>query len=143
MATSIADLAYELKDQTRWQKTPMVLCDEDYVSMVKLAIRKLYVDTGRSSVYHSGMFHKDAAGNITFEVDLPADEVEYVMICAQLRFFQRVASDVNNIVGYVTDALTVTNADKPYLNLKDTMDRLENERRILYYKMVRYTMTSA
>lgn len=142
MATFIAELVDELKDQTRWQKTPLPLTDEDYISMVKLSIRRLYVDTGRASVYNNGMYRTDAGNNLTFEADLPADEVEYVTICAQLRFFQRVASDVNNIVGYVTDALTVTNADKPYANLKDTMDRLENERRILYYKMVRYTMTS-
>ena len=72
-----------------------------------------------------------------------ADEEEYAMICAQISFFQRVATDVNNIVGYVTDAMTVTNADKPYSNLKDTMDRLERERRILYYKMHRFAMPFA
>lgn len=142
MATIIAELVDELKDQTRWQKTPLPLADDDYVSMIKLSIRRLYVDTGRASVYNNGMYHTDADNVLTFEVDLPADEVEYIIICAQLKFFQRVASDVNNIVGYVTDAITVTNADKPYANLKDTMDRLENERRILYFKMVRYTMTS-
>lgn len=142
MATSIAELADELKAQTSWQKTPMPLYNSDYEMMVKTAIRKLYVDTGRASIYHNNMYETHD-GCVFFEVDLPADEYEYVLICAQLKFFQRVAADVNNIVGYVTDALTVTNADKPYSNLKDTMDRLENERRILYYKMVRYTMTSS
>ena len=62
------------------------------------------------------------------------------MICAQMEFFKRVQSDVNNIIGYSTNALTVTNADKPYENLKDSLLNLENERRILFFKMVRFTL---
>jgi hypothetical protein len=143
MATALTELIEELKDDTRWQKTPLPLLDSDYLNMTKRAIRQLYVDTGRASVYHNGLFTEEAEGNVTFSETLPADEIEYVLICARINFFKRVATDVNNIVGYVTDALTVTNADKPYANLKDTMDRLENERRIKYYKMHRFAMPSA
>lgn len=143
MATVLAELIDELKDNTSWQKTPLPLSDTDYINMAKRAIRQLYVDTGRASVYNSGLFIEDGEGNVMFTADLPADEIEYVLICAQINFFKRVSTDVNNIVGYVTDALTVTNADKPYANLKDTMDRLENERRIKYYKMNRFAMPFA
>lgn len=143
MATVLTELIEELKDNTRWQKTPLPLMDADYVNMVKRAIRQLYVDTGRASVYNSGLFTEDMDGNVSFSATLLADEIEYTLICAQINFFKRVATDVNNIVGYVSDALTVTNADKPYANLKDTMDRLENERRIKYFKMHRYAMPSA
>lgn len=143
MATVLTELIEELKDNTSWQKTPLPLMDGDYAKMTKRAIRQLYVDTGRASVYNNGLFTEDAEGVITFSENLPADEIEYVLICAQINFFKRVATDVNNIVGYVSDALTVTNADKPYANLKDTMDRLENERRIKYYKMHRFAMPFA
>ena len=140
MATVLTELIEELKDNTRWQKTPLPLMGADYVNMVKRAIRQLYVDTGRASVFNSGLFTEDADANVSFSATLAADEMEYILICAQIQFFKRVATDVNNIVGYVSDALTVTNADKPYANLKDTMDRLENERRIKYYKMHRFAM---
>lgn len=143
MATVLTELISELRDNTSWQKTPLPLIDADYVNMTKRAIRQLYVDTGRASIYHSGLFTEDADGIVSFSEDLRADEIEYILICAQINFFKRVATDVNNIVGYVTDALTVTNADKPYANLKDTMDRLENERRIKYYKMHRFAMPFA
>lgn len=143
MATVLTELISELRDNTSWQKTPLPLMDADYVNMTKRAIRQLYVDTGRASIYHSGLFTEDADGIVSFSEDLRADEIEYILICAQINFFKRVATDVNNIVGYVTDALTVTNADKPYANLKDTMDRLENERRIKYYKMHRFAMPFA
>jgi len=71
--------------------------------------------------------------------DLPIDEEKYVLLVAQITFFKRVQSDVNNIVGYTTDALSVTNADKPYAHLQDTIMNLENERRILFYKMTNYS----
>lgn len=142
MATNLSELIVELQDNVRWQKTPLPLSDEDYSNIIKRAIRQLYVDTGRASVYHSGLFTLAEDNSVVFSETLAADEVEYVLICAQIHFFKRVATDVNNIVGYVSDALTVTNADKPYANLKDTMDRLENERRIKYYKMHRYAMLS-
>lgn len=143
MATALNEIVAELKDNTCWQKTPLPLMDNDYVNMTKRAIRQLYVDTGRASVYHNGLFTEDVDESVTFSEDLMADEIEYILICAQINFFKRVATDVNNIVGYVSDALTVTNADKPYSNLKDTIDRLENERRIKYYKMHRFAMPFA
>lgn len=143
MAMVLTELIDELKDDTSWQKTPLPLSDPDYVNMIKRAIRQLYVDTGRASVYHSGLYTEDTDGIVLFSENMPADEVEYVLVCAKINFFKRVSTDVNNIVGYVTDALTVTNADKPYANLKDTMDRLENERRIKYYKMHRFAMPFA
>lgn len=143
MTTDLFELIDELRDNTRWQKTPMPLTNVDYANMIKRAIRQLYVDTGRASLYHSDLFTIEPDGDVLFEGTLQADEIEYVLLCAQIQFFKRVATDVNNIVGYVTDALSVTNADKPYANLKDTMDRLENERRIKYFKMHRYAMPSA
>lgn len=142
MATSINDMVATLRRQVGWQKTPVPVSDAEYIEMVRYGIKKLYIDTGRASVFHNSMIHRDEWGDVVFTQDLQADEEEYAMICAQISFFQRVATDVNNIVGYTTDALTVTHADKPYENLKDTMDRLERERRILYYKMVRYTIAS-
>jgi hypothetical protein len=48
--------------------------------------------------------------------------------------------DVNNSFGYSTNALTVTNADKPYANLKDTLEDIQHERRIAFNKMIRYTL---
>ena len=77
---------------------------------------------------------------LVIDLDLPLDEEKYVLLTAQIRFFKKVQSDVNNIVGYTTDALSVTNADKPYAHLQDTIEGLERERRITYYKMTRFTL---
>lgn len=139
--TNISELANELKDATRWQKTPLPLSDNDYVSIIIRALKRLYVDTGRASVFNMDMITKNDDENVCFTEDLPIDEEEYVLLCAQIGFFNQVKTDVNNIVGYTTDALSVTNADKPYANIKDSIEKLENERRITYYKMIRYVMS--
>lgn len=139
--TNISELANELKDATRWQKTPLPLSNNDYVSIIIRALKRLYIDTGRASVFNMDMIIKNDDENVCFTEDLPIDEEEYVLLCAQIGFFNQVKTDVNNIVGYTTDALSVTNADKPYANIKDSIEKLENERRITYYKMIRYVMS--
>ena len=75
-----------------------------------------------------------------YDRDFLIDEIEYIICLCKIEFFKRVQTDVNNAFGYTTDALSVTNADKPYANLKNTLDDLEHERRILFNKMVRYTL---
>lgn len=139
MSVAISYLAEELKNRTEWQRTPEPLLQEDYSEMIAYGIKRLYIDTGRALQYKSD-FISVVDDELTFTQDLALDEEEYVLICAQINFFKKVQSDVNNIVGYTTDALTVTNADKPYAHLQDTVEKLEHERRIIYYKMIRFAM---
>lgn len=137
---NVTKLAEWLKVKTAWQETPVVLGDSDYIGMVIDGIERLFVDTGRSTAYDEDLYVTGDDEAIWFDMDIPLDERRYIQICSEMNFFSKVQSDVNNSFGYSTDALTVTNADKPYANLKDTLDKLENERRIIYYKMVRYTL---
>lgn len=140
---NISKLAEWLKEKTEWQDTPVPLTDQNYLNMVIDGIERLFVDTGRSDQYDEGKYVTvaDPDGDYyAYEENFPLDERRYIQICALMNFYYKVQSDVNNAFGYSTDALTVTNADKPYANLKDTLDKLDNERRIVYYKMVRYTL---
>lgn len=135
MGTSITSLAEQLMDITRWQKTPEILPTSDYEKMILKAIKRLLIDTGRAPLYSEDKVETietevtDDKGDATIEttvnflMDFMIDEEAYILICAQIEFFRRVQSDVNNIVGYTTDALTVTHADKPYANLMDTLGR--------------------
>lgn len=63
-----------------------------------------------------------------------------MLVTAEIGFYRKVQTDVNNIVGYTTDALSVTNADKPFQYIGATVRELENKRRVLYYKMTRFSM---
>lgn len=141
---NITKLAERLKEETEWQETPFPLTDGNYEHMVIDGLERLFVDTGRAMQYDEELYERiivsEEESYLVYNADFPLDERRYILICSQMNFFAKVQSDVNNAFGYSTDALTVTNADKPYANLKDTLDKLDNERRIIYYKMVRYTL---
>ena len=127
--TDIQKMAKELRQRTEWQDTPVELVNEDYLEIVRQAVRHLYVMTGRYTQYDDSS-----------EIALSADEYEYVLTTAEIGFYRRVQSDVNRIVGYSTDAMTITNADKPYANISQTVNELLNRQRILYYKMTRFVL---
>lgn len=140
---NLVELAEELKELTAWQETPVVLDLYDYVNMVKRALRKFFVDINSPAEYDMTLFSYNTNDEDVYERVFGADEIEYILTLCKIEFFQRVQSDVNNAFGYSTNALTVTNADKPYANLKDTLAELKNERRINYYKMTRYSFGDA
>jgi len=127
--TDIQKMAQELRQRTEWQDTPVELVNEDYLEIVRQAVRHLYVMTGRYTQYDDSS-----------DIALSADEYEYVLTTAEIGFYRRVQSDVNRIVGYSTDAMTITNADKPYANISQTVNELLNRQRILYYKMTRFVL---
>jgi len=150
MALSITDLMAELKTDVGWQETPYPILEADYFKMVKRGIRRLFVDTNRPEAYDESLIieveneaeegSESTTKTYFYDMDLNIIEQEYILLVAKIAFFKRVQTDVNDKFSYSTDALKVTNADKPYANLKDTISGLENERRIVYYKMVDYTL---
>lgn len=75
-----------------------------------------------------------------YDADFMLDDYEAVMLASQIEFFRIVQADVNNIVGYSTDALTITNSDKPYANISDTLQKLEDRYKSAIYKHVRDMM---
>ena len=164
MALSITELIDELETLTKWQETPYPLLEEDYLNMIVRGIKRLFADTNRPAAFDKSLFkeveneeenqeeaveptseeteeeHNQVTKELIYDMELNIIEERYILICSEIEFFKRVQTDVNDKFSYSTDALKVTNADKPYANLKDSISELEKERRILYYKMVDYTL---
>lgn len=144
--TSIDVLIERLKDETAWQATPTILEYDDYKNFISYGIKHLFIDTGRALEFNYKKFIEVPEGDYEYEPGLYyeeeffIDEEEYIILLAKIAFFNRVKLDVDNIVGYTTDALSITGADKPYANIKNTLEGLENERRIIYYKMHRFSI---
>lgn len=137
---NITEMAEELNEDTAWQETPVPMRHEDYVKIVVRALRKFFVDINHASEYNITLYTTDDDDNVYYNREFLIDEEEYIRLLCQIMFFQKVQTDVNNTFGYTTNALSVTNADKPYANLKSTLDDLQHERRIVFNKMVRYTI---
>lgn len=106
----LTQLATELQQRTQWQQTPVQMIEADYLEIARQAVRHLYVMTGRYTQC-----------DVDDVPELNADEYEYVLTTAEISFYRRVQSDVNRIIGYSTDAMTITNADKPYANISQTI----------------------
>ena len=143
--TDLTILARELEERMMYQQMPSQLEVKDYENLIVSGVKTMYIDTGRATTWSDDMIEREPgdeilAGHLLLKADLAIDEEKYVLLTAQILLIQRIQGDVNTIVGYTTDALSVTNADKPYEHLADSIEKLDNERRITYYKMVRYTM---
>lgn len=133
-------LAAELHRRTAWQRTPDPLAEGDYLAMTEAALRDLFVVTGRMALYDETRLRREDGVPQEYDYTMPLDEEEYLLAAAEVAFFRLVQTNVNNVFGYSTDALTITNADKPYSNLSATIAELERKQRMLYYKMVRYNL---
>lgn len=137
---NITDMAEELSEITAAQETPETFTANDYVKIVVRAVKQFFVDINYPEEYHSESWITNDEGKLCYDRDFTVTEERYVEILAQLKFFQLCSLQYSGWVGYSTDALTVTNADKPYTNLKGKVDDLEHERRIVFNKMIRYTL---
>lgn len=149
-------LVEELKRQTAWQRLPQAIEDGEYLAMVIDAIKYLYVITGRGGEDIAAMVEQtesvvpldpDDPDNTetvtvpvaTFTGTLNLTE-EYIVLCkAQITLLEKVRQDKNAIVGYTTDALTVTHADKPFQYISGTIQELKREIRLAFYKLVTFS----
>lgn len=137
-AVSVEELVEELELKVEFQTTLREFDEDDFLAIIKRATRRLYIDTGRAQSFKGVL--KYERGQWYIDDDLDIDEIEYILICAQIDFFNIVKAGVNEMISYTTDALSVTNADKPYANIDGTVSQLENERRRVFYSMRRYTI---
>lgn len=143
--TDIGRLCEKLYRKIEWQKMPLSMSTEEkqqmLINAVMYGIEDLFVVTGRALTYYDYQYTADEdTGMISeFSYDLMLDEEMYVLCRAQIEVFSKVRTQYSDLLGYTTNALTVTNADKPYSYMTGTISELENQLRVYYYKMVRYS----
>lgn len=141
--TDIGALCQQVYAKIEWQRFPPTYSDGDKEVMVANAvveaIKDMFIVTGRALQYSNYTY--------TYEYDIPSefsytlllDEEMYVICKAQIAIFGKVRAQYNDILGYTTNALTVTNADKPYAYISSTIGELEKQAQLYYYKMVRFS----
>jgi len=134
------ETAKELQEIVAWQQTPLPLTDDDYMKVVIRAVRRFFVDINHPEEYDIVNWTTNDTDEVCYNRLFNVTEETYIFLLCQLEFFKRVQMDVNDRFSYTTNALSVTNADKPYANLQQTINDLEHERRIVFNKMVRYTL---
>lgn len=135
--TDVIGLASRLFNRIEWQRVPNDVTRDDLADLIVNAIRYLYVVTGRALEFSESMFTIDE-DTYTFSRTLPLDEEEYVILTAEIDFYKKVQSSVSDQVSYTTDAMSVSHGDKPFANIQQKLADLESQRKIIWYKMIRF-----
>lgn len=136
--TDIMALAYRLYRRIEWQNVPEAVTQEDLTVATADAIRDLYVMTGRALTFSEDMFTKDGSTYLYFSNELKLDEEEYVLATAEVNFYAKVQTTVNELTSYTTDAMAVAHGDKPFTNLQQTIEDARRKQRMIWYKMIRF-----
>lgn len=138
--TDLSALYDEYRSAVRNYQPLIPLGAEDYFIIFKRGVRRMYIDTGRADQYKGSWLHFPSDLD-AFPADVGEDEQEYILVCAQLAFYNQMAGDMaapNQITQHKTDALTVTFSDKGFNNLSAKLADLEQDRTELYHKMPQF-----
>lgn len=150
--TDIVKLAQRLHRRIQWQEIPEELTSTDLMEIICDAIRMLYVISGRTFVYSDDMFidtlpiddeeeainsDEDIDG-LWFTEDLALDEQEWVLLEGEISFYNMALSNVDDLTSYTTDAMAVTHGDKPYKNIKSTVEDRQRKQAVVWTRMVRF-----
>ena len=137
--TDLVKLAQRLHRKIKWQEVPEKGDWIDQIDLICDAIQRLYVISGRTFLYNDDKFIYDADEvAVQFADNLELDEREWVLLEAQIEFYKSVQSNVDDLVSYSTDAMTVAHGDRPYKNIGETLDRLEKNQNDVWVRMTRY-----
>ncbi len=137
--TDLVKLARRFHRKIKWQEVPEEISWSDQVDLICDAIRRLYVISGRTFLFSEDKFQYDEDRiPVAWDDDLMIDEIEWILIEAQIEFYKSVQANVDNLVGYSTDAMSVTHSDKPYENLGNSIATLKDEQNVIWTRMVRY-----
>ena len=137
--TDLIRLATELAKRIEWQLVPEDLDIDDCVEFIIRGIRTLYIQIGEAAAYSEDLILLDENDKpVSFNRTFVLDEEEYILVSAMIDFYSKVQSDVSELESYTTDAMAVANADKPFANLSNMLDKLRSQQNKIWYKMVRY-----
>ena len=128
--TSLVEIQTALTSNVKFQVTPIAMVSADYLAFTIQGVKRLYVDKGAEDTFLTE-FNKTT--NIISR-DLSLTEIEYATICAELAFRNQIKNDINAIVGYSTNAISITGANSPYKNAEATILSLETRLSKLAFK---------
>lgn len=132
MATSLVEIRNELITKIQFYKTPIVYTNDDYDKIVLSGTKRYYIDIGKDSQFSSDY---TSVPSPQLNSDLLLSEIEYILVSSQIEFIKQILGDVAQILSYTTDALSVSNADKPYLHLRTDILALEDRLSEVFYKI--------
>ena len=137
---SITEAAQELIDYYPPLSEEVAVYKSDYEKCITQAIKKYYVDINHPNEYDITLFITDAENNVYYDHDFDLISEEYIFILAKIRFKRMTMGEVtgDKAVSYTTNALSVTGAKEAYKSVQHEINDLEQERRIVFHKLMAY-----
>lgn len=136
--TNVIALAGRLQRDLSMFNIASALTQDDYVHYIIIGTEMFYNYTGQGyanvddiMVYDEQLPPKVVA----FSRDFALIERSYILVCAKISIVKWAQANKAELVSYTTDALSVAHGDKPFKNLTEMLQSLEQERRILHYKL--------
>lgn len=157
--TDIVKLAQRLHRRIKWQEIPEEMTSEDLIEILCDAIRMLYVISGRTFNFSEDKFivvpepdedteepenpdeeekDDDLEPGVYYADDLELDEQEWILLEGEIAFYNLALSNVDDLQSYTTDAMAVTHGDKPYKNIKSTVEDRQAKQAVVWTRMVRF-----
>jgi len=136
--TDLVKLAKRLHRRIKWQEIPEEMSSAELIDILVDAIRMLYVISGRTFQFSEDMVVYDEDMDVTFSDTLELDEQEWVLLKAEISFYNMAASSFDDLQSYTTDAMAVTHGDKPYKNIRSIIEDRQNELAVVWTRMVRF-----
>ena len=128
--TSLLEIQATLTSNVKFQAIPIPMVTNDYLNFTIQGAKRLYVDEG---IEDNFLIDFNKTTNTLSRI-LTLTEIEYVCICAELAFRTQIKDDINAIVGYSTNAISITGANSPYKNAEATISALETRLAKLAFK---------
>lgn len=139
--TDLIKQTQKLVRRIEWQEVPVDMDLDDMCDFILDAIEHFYVMAGKSAQWSDDLVVLDEDGKPQyFKADFAQDEQKYIIATAQLFFLDKVRADVSEMQSYTTDAMSVTNGDKPFKNITEMLNLARSEQLQMWHKMPRYNM---
>ncbi|MGE5438088.1 MAG: hypothetical protein ACM3O3_12820 [Syntrophothermus sp.] len=132
MATDITAIRDTLKTNVKNQRTPVVITDDEYLEFAIAGCKRLYIDTGVVANWDS---EYTSGATPTLSSTLNLNQIQYCITSAEIEFFNSIITYWNTMVSYVTNALTISNAFKPYEFIAKLIEVRENKLIQLFHRM--------
>lgn len=141
--TPLSSMYGEYRLSVRGHTPIIALSEDDYFTLFKQGVRRMFIDTGRATLFKSSSVSTSAD---SLSVDLSEAEQEYIILAARIAFFRQMLADAtggDHVTQHKTDALTVVFSDKTAANISQMIADLELRLTDLFHKMPQFAEAKA
>lgn len=135
---SITKCISQLKSYVKRLQLTQTLEDYEYALSVVHAIQRLYTSIGREDYDENKLVVID--DEQFYDQQFVLIDTRYIFIAAQIECVRMLQMKFGAMVSYTTNALSVTNADKPWANMEAKLSDLQKQLNNLHYNHYTYTV---